>query len=587
MTAHDLVLRAGTVVDGTGERPRTADVAVQGRRIVEVGRVSGRGRREIDADGAIVAPGFVDIHTHYDGQATWESRLQPSSWHGVTTVVVGNCGVGFAPVFPQHRDRLIELMEGIEDIPGIALHEGLAWNWQSFPEYLDALDTHPYDIDVAAQVPHAALRVHAMGERAAAHAEATGEEIALMARLAKEAVESGALGFTTSRTLNHKSVAGKLTPVYDAGADELVAIATAVGETGRGVFQLVSDFPDPKADVELMRAMVAASGRPLSVSLVQFPLDPQRHREILALLDDAHADGLPLLAQVAVRPIGMLLGLHNTLNPFMTNPVWRAVADLTADEQAAQMAKPDFRAALLQAQTREKDRSRLGGNLIHKFELMYELTDPPNYEPPASASIAARAAAAGISPVELAYDLIAGGAMLYLTSANYVDRNLDAVHEMLTHPRTVPGLSDGGAHVGTICDGSFPTTLLQHWTRDRDGARLELPFVVQRQARDTARAVGLLDRGVLAPGYRADLNVIDMDALRLYRPEVRYDLPAGGRRLVQRADGYRHTLVAGQETYRDGEPTDALPGRLLRGPQPAPVTRVRATGDDGSGMHRR
>jgi N-acyl-D-aspartate/D-glutamate deacylase len=313
--------------------------------------------------------------------------------------------------------------------------------------------------------------------------------------------------------------------------------------------------------------MVEASGRPLSVSLVQFPLDPGRHREVLALLDDANADGLPILAQVAARPVGMLLGLHNTLNPFMTNPVWRTLADLTPGEQAARMAEPRMRAEILAAQTAEKDRSRLGGNLIHKFALMYELTDPPDYEPPASASIAARAAAAGVAPVELAYDLVAGGAMLYLTSANYVDGDLGAVHEMLTHPRTVPGLSDGGAHVGTICDGSFPTTLLQHWTRDRDGERLGLPFVVQRQARDTARAVGLRDRGVLAPGYRADLNVIDMAGLRLHRPEVRYDLPAGGRRLLQRADGYRHTVVAGQETYRDGVPTDALPGRLLRGPR--------------------
>jgi N-acyl-D-aspartate/D-glutamate deacylase len=567
MAEHDLVVRAGTVVDGTGGPPRTADVAVDGDRVVEVGRVAGRGRREIVADGAVVAPGFVDIHTHYDGQATWESRLQPSSWHGVTTVVMGNCGVGFAPAVPRHHDRLIELMEGVEDIPGIALHEGLSWEWESFDEYLHALEALPHDVDLAAQVPHAALRVHAMGERAAAHEEATAEEIALMARLAKEAVEAGALGFTTSRTLNHKSISGELTPSYDAGADELVAIARAVGETGRGVFQLVTDFPDPKAELALLRAMVEASGRPLSVSLVQFPLDPGRHREVLALLDDANADGLPILAQVAARPVGMLLGLHNTLNPFMTNPVWRTLADLTPDEQAARMAEPRMRAEILAAQTAEKDRSRLGGNLIHKFALMYELTDPPNYEPPASASIAARAAASGVAPVELAYDLVAGGAMLYLTSANYVDGDLGAVHEMLTHPRTVPGLSDGGAHVGTICDGSFPTTLLQHWTRDRDGERLGLPFVVQRQARDTARAVGLRDRGVLAPGYRADLNVIDMAGLRLHRPEVRYDLPAGGRRLLQRADGYRHTVVAGQETYRDGVPTDALPGRLLRGPR--------------------
>jgi len=570
MAEHDLVVRAGTVVDGTGGPPRTADVAVRDGRITEVGRVSGRGRREIVADGAVVAPGFVDIHTHYDGQATWESRLQPSSWHGVTTVVMGNCGVGFAPVEPVHHDRLIELMEGVEDIPGIALHEGLRWDWRTFPEYLDALDVLPHDVDLAAQVPHAALRVQAMGERAAAHEEATPEEIALMARLAREGVEAGALGFSTSRTLNHKSISGELTPSYAVGADELVAIATAVGETGRGVFQLVSDFPDPEAEFALIRAMVARSGRPLSASLVQSPVAPAMHREVLRLIDAAQADGLPILAQVAARPVGMLLGLHNTLNPFMTNPVWRRLADLSPEEQAARMAEPQLRSEIVAAQTGEKDRSRLGGTLIHRYELMYELADPPDYEPSASESIAARAERAGVSPVEIAYDVVAGGGMLYLTSLNYADGNLDAAHEMLTHQHTVPGLSDGGAHVGTICDGSFPTTLLQHWTRDRDGARLDLSFVVQRQARDTARAVGLLDRGVLAPGYRADLNVIDMDALRLHRPEVRYDLPAGGRRLLQRADGYRHTVVAGLETYRDGEPTEALPGRLVRGPAPAP-----------------
>jgi N-acyl-D-aspartate/D-glutamate deacylase len=570
MAEHDLVVRAGTVVDGTGSPPRTADVAVRDGRITEVGRVSGRGRREIAADGAVVAPGFVDIHTHYDGQATWESRLQPSSWHGVTTVVMGNCGVGFAPVEPVHQDRLIELMEGVEDIPGIALHEGLRWDWRTFPEYLDALDALPHDVDMAAQVPHAALRVQAMGERAAAHEQATSEEIALMAWLAREGVEAGALGFSTSRTLNHKSISGELTPSYAVGADELVAIATAVGETGRGVFQLVSDFPDPEAEFALIRAMVARSGRPLSASLVQSPVAPAMHREVLRLIDSAQADGLPILAQVAARPVGMLLGLHNTLNPFMTNPVWRQLLDLSPEEQAARMAEPQLRSEIVAAQTGEKDRSRLGGTLIHRYELMYELADPPNYEPSASESIAARAERAGVSPVEIAYDVVAGGGMLYLTSLNYADGNLDAAHEMLTHQHTVPGLSDGGAHVGTICDGSFPTTLLQHWTRDRDGARLDLSFVVQRQARDTARAVGLLDRGVLAPGYRADLNVIDMDALRLHRPEVRYDLPAGGRRLLQRADGYRHTVVAGLETYRDGEPTGALPGRLVRGPSPAP-----------------
>jgi len=577
MAAHDVVVRGGTVVDGNGGPPRTADVAVDGDRIVEVGRVSGSGRREIDADGAVVAPGFVDIHTHYDGQATWESRLQPSSWHGVTTVLMGNCGVGFAPAHPEHHERLIELMEGVEDIPGTALHEGLAWNWLTFEEYLDALEARPHDIDFATQVPHAALRVHAMGQRAAAREVATGEEVTLMAKLAAAAVRAGALGFSTSRTLNHKSIDGELTPSYDVRADELVAIAAAIGETGTGVLQVVTDFPDPTEEFALLRRMVTESGRPLSVSLAQGGLSvsvrgaEQLHRRVLGMLEQAWADGLPIRAQVAARAIGLILGLDNTLHPFMVNPVWRRLAELPAPEQAARMHEPALRVEILAAQTNTADRGRLGGGLIHSYELMYELGDPPNYEPPPSATIAVRAAAAGISPVELAYDILAGGGLLYVAAINYQDGNLNAVHEMLTHPHTLPGLSDGGAHVGTICDGSFPSTLLQHWTRDRSGARLELPFVIQRQARDTARAVGLLDRGVLAPGYRADLNVIDRDRMRLHRPQTRHDLPAGGRRMVQRVDGYRHTFVAGQETYADGEATDALPGRLIRGPQPAPA----------------
>jgi N-acyl-D-aspartate/D-glutamate deacylase len=577
MAAFDVVVRGGVVVDGNGGPARTADVAIDGGRVVEVGRVSGRGRRELDADGAVVAPGFVDIHTHYDGQATWESRLQPSSWHGVTTVVMGNCGVGFAPARPEHHDRLIELMEGVEDIPGIALHEGLAWNWLSFEEYLDALEGRRHDIDFATQVPHAALRVHAMGQRAAAREEATDDEVMVMAKLAAAAVRAGALGFSTSRTLNHKSIDGELTPSYDVRADELVAIAAAIGQTGSGVLQVVTDFPDPVEEFTLLRRMVAESGRPLSVSLAQGGLSVSAtgskllHRQVLDMLEQAWADGLPIRAQVAARAIGMILGLDNTLNPFMVNPVWQRMAGLPATEQATRMREPALREEILGAQRDATERGRLGGGLIHRYELMYELADPPNYEPPPSATIAARAQVAGIPPADVAYDVLANGGMLYVAAINYQDGNLDAVREMLTHPHTLPGLSDGGAHVGTICDASFPSTLLQHWTRDRSGPRLELPFVVQRQARDTARAVGLRDRGVLAPGYRADLNVIDVDRMRLHRPEVRHDLPASGRRMVQRVEGYRHTFVAGQETYADGEPTDVLPGRLIRGPQPAPA----------------
>jgi N-acyl-D-aspartate/D-glutamate deacylase len=568
MPEHDVVVRGGTVVDGTGGPRRTADIAMTGGRITEVGRVGGRGAREVYADGAVVAPGFVDIHTHYDGQATWDSRLQPSAWHGVTSVVAGNCGVGFAPVVPAHHQRLIDLMEGIEDIPGTALHEGLPWNWQTYEEYLDVLDGRRFDLDIGTQVPHAALRVHVMGERAVAGAAATEHEKQEMARLAARAVLAGALGFSTSRTLNHKSVDGELTPSYDAGVDELVQIATAVGGTGRGVLQLVTDFLDIDVDVDIMRSMVRASGRPLTVSLVQNHFDPPGYRTVLKRIAEANDDGLPIKAQVAARGVGLVMGLELTLHPFMTNPVWQEMAHLPLAEQVAALSRPETRAAVLAAQTGEKKAALIGGRLIDKFHLMYELTDPPQYEPDPGDSLAARAEREGRDAADLAYDVLladGGRGLIYVMTANWEDRSLEPVREMLEDPWSLPGLSDGGAHVGSICDGSFPTTLLQHWGRDRSAGTLGLEFLVSRQCRETAAAVGLADRGVLVPGYRADLNVIDLDGLRLRRPEVHHDLPGGGRRLLQRADGYRHTFVRGIETYADGVETGELPGRLIRG----------------------
>ena len=573
MADYDLIIRSGLVVDGMGGEPFVGDVAVDGGEVAAVGRLTGKGRQEIDAEGAVTAPGFVDVHTHYDGQATWDDRLQPSSWHGVTTVVMGNCGVGFAPVRPENRDRLVELMEGVEDIPGSALREGLTWDWRSFPDYLDVLDRRRFDVDIAAQVPHAALRVEVMGAKAAAQVQATPDEASEIARLAGEAVSAGALGFTTSRTLNHRSSDGELTPSYGIGEDELVAIGRAVGQTKRGVLQVVSDFTDGAAEFELLRQAVRAGRAPMSVSLIQSNLAPDSYRHVLDFVTACQEEGLTIRAQVAPRPVGLLLGLQNTLHPFMENPVWQQIADRGTADQAKLMRSDGLRAEMLAAQSRTKNRRRLGGVLIHKYELMYEMTDPPQYEPDPADTIAARADGLGVTPEELAYDLMAAGdgdAMLYLTFANFAKGNLDSVKEMLEHPHTIPGLSDGGAHVGTICDGSFPTTLLGHWARDRE-AGLGLPFVVQRQARDTARAVGLRDRGVLAPGYRADINVIDLGALRLHRPTMLFDLPAGGRRLMQRAEGYRHTIVAGRETYRNGEATGALPGRLVRGPQSAPL----------------
>jgi N-acyl-D-aspartate/D-glutamate deacylase len=562
--SFDLVIRSGTVVDGTGRPARTADVAIRGDRIVEVGRVDATGHREIDAAGAVVAPGFVDIHTHYDGQATWDDRLQPSSGHGVTTVVAGNCGVGFAPVRPDDHEMLVELMEGVEDLPGVVLHEGLSWEWESIGDYLDALERRRYDIDLAAQVCHAPVRVYVMGERGANREPATGEEIAEMGRIAAEGIRAGALGFTTSRTLNHRTSRGEPTPTLTAAREELVGIARAIGETGRGVLQVVSDFTVAD-EGETLLEMMRASGRPLSFSLLQTAPGPG-YRSKLELLDRANAEGLAMRAQVAARAVGILLGLQGTVNPISRCPSYQAVAALPPAEQARALAQPERREQLV-------DEARTS-MLSIPLTTIFELGDPPDYEPTPDDSIAARAQRLGVDPVALYVDLLLsddGDALLYVPFLNYADGNLDAAAEMLGHAHTVPGLSDGGAHVGTICDASFPTSLLVHWARDRRrGMTFELPFLVQRQSRATATAVGLLDRGLLAPGYKADLNVIDMDHLALSAPRMVHDLPAGGKRLMQDARGYLHTIVSGIETYADGQATGALPGRLVRGQQHDP-----------------
>jgi len=571
MAEHDLIVRGGTVVDGTGAAARTADVAITDGIVTEVGAVDGSATREIDADGALVAPGFVDIHTHYDGQATWDTRMQPSSWHGVTTVVFGNCGVGFAPVHNADHNKLVELMEGVEDIPGAALHEGLSWEWNSFGDYLDACEA-PKDMDIATQVPHGALRLHVMGERGANREDATPADIAEMGRLAAEGIAAGALGFSTSRTSNHKTSTGDFTPTLTAAAEELIGIAEAVGVGGRGVFQLVSDFVDRDREFQMFRDMCSISGLPLSFTIVESPKSDTFHQDLLSRIEQARADGLRITGQCPVRPIGVLLGFECTLNPFMRNPVWREVADLAPKDRVIALNEPDRRARLLEG-TNSAEGSLIGGNIIEGFHSMFEMGETPYYEPAADQTVANRAAAAGVSPAEYALDLLLkfdGTNMLWFPFTNYGHGNLDGTRELLTHEFTVPALSDGGAHVGTICDGSFPTTLLQHWGRERPEGRIDLEFLIQRQARDTARTVGLFDRGVLAPGYRADLNVIDFENLQARGPELAYDLPAGGRRVLQRADGYLHTVVAGQETYASGEETGALPGRLVRGGQAAP-----------------
>jgi N-acyl-D-aspartate/D-glutamate deacylase len=570
MADHDLLIRAGSVLDGTGAPARTADVAISDGVVTEVGRVDGSAARTIDADGLLVTPGFVDVHTHYDGQATWDQRMIPSVWHGVTTVVTGNCGVGFAPVHDSDRQRLIELMEGVEDIPGAVLDEGLSWKWNSFAEFLDTVDAGTFDVDVAMQVPHGALRLHVMGERGAAREPATPDDIAAMADLAAAAVRAGALGFSTSRTLNHRTSRGEPTPTLTAEADELVGIARAIGATGRGVLQVVSDFRDVDGEFGLFRRMAEESGLPLAFTLVQAPRNGWRRQ--LELLGEANADGLTITGQVAPRPVGLLLGLQCTLNPFQRTAGYREIVDLPLTERVAAMAVPERRERIV-AEAREEAAARTERGLPDPFGQLYVLSDPPVYELGPQDTIAALAQRQGRDVVETAYDHLCadgGRSFFYVPFLNYVDGNLDATGEMLAHPNTVPGLGDGGAHLGTICDASFPTTLLTWWGRDRPHGRLDLAYLVRQQTRDTAASVGLLDRGVLAPGYRADANVIDFEHLAARRPEMRYDLPAGGKRLVQQADGYIATVKAGEVTYENGEAAGPLPGRLLRGARPAP-----------------
>ena len=566
--SYDLLVRGGKVVDGRGGAPFTADVGVAGGLIAEIGHLDRSSARElVDADGAVVIPGFVDIHTHYDGQATWDSRLSPSSNHGVTTVVMGNCGVGFAPVREGDQGQLIELMEGVEDLPGTVLHEGLSWDWESFEGYLDALERRRHDVDFAAQVCHGPLRLYVMGQRGADRKPATREEIEEMGRLAAAGIRAGALGFTTSRTLNHRTSKGEPTPTLTAAREELVGIAEAISGTGQGVLQVISDFPDFDDEMKTLIDMMSVSGRPLSISLAQAKPGTE-YRRSLDAITSAQQAGLEMRAQVASRAIGLLIGLQGSVNPLKPSQTYRSLEHLPLAERAKRLADPETRDAVL-----GEILDRPGG-MRQPLDRIFELGDPPDYEPDPDCSVAARATRDGRRAEDLYYDLLVRGdgtTLLYLPFANYFDGNLDAAAEMLSHPYAVPGLGDGGAHVGTICDASFSTTLLVHWARDRSrGERFELPWVVNRQCRATAEAVGLLDRGLIAPGYKADLNVIDFANLGMGHPRIVNDLPAGGKRLVQSATGYLHTLVSGVETYRDGEATGALPGCLVRGARPDP-----------------
>ena len=572
--AYDLVIRNGLVVDGTGGAPFEADVGIEDGRISAIGKGLARGTEEIDGRDKLVTPGFVDIHTHYDGQAVWSDRLAPSSSHGVTTAVGGNCGVGFAPCRPEHRDLLVSVMEGVEDIPEVVMTEGLTWDWETYPEYLDVIERRPRDIDFASQIPHSAVRVYAMGERGANREPATPEDLERMQAIVREAIDAGALGFATSRLVIHKTGQGDPIPTFMAAETELEAMAMALKDAGRGVLQAVFGIPGRtfEDEIDLLARLGKISGRPASFSMAQSNQSPDAWKGAMRRLAEANVAGPPIRAQVYPRPIGIVLGWDLSINPFSLCPSYQPLAKLPFAERIAALRDPQVRARLLMEEPADAliPLSRFG----RSYDFMWPLTDPPNYEPKAEDSIAAVAARDNMSPGEIAYDLLLeneGRGLLLVALANYGDRSLDPIHTLITDPNAVLGLGDGGAHYGMICDSSYPTFVLQHWTRERTGERLSIERAIKALAADPARTVGLMDRGVLSVGRKADVNVIDHDAVRLAPPSVLYDLPAGGRRLTQTARGYDAMVVAGQIVSRGGEPTGALPGRLVRGPQAAPA----------------
>lgn len=581
--AFDLKIVGGTVVDGTGGEPLRADVAVKDGIIVEVGECAGAADRTIDAEGAIVTPGFVDIHTHYDGQVAWDDELAPSCFHGVTTAVMGNCGVGFAPVRASDRQRLVDLMEGVEDIPGAALAEGIPWSWESFPEYMSAIDARPHAIDFAVQVVHDALRVYVMGDRAIADERATEGDIAAMRALAREALEAGAVGISTGRTDNHRAADGSHTPAAEATIAELKGLARALEGLDHGVVQAVSDFdmttsPDRfDAEFDVLEAMAeAASGHPLSISLLQRNMETGQWLKIIARAEQANARGLDVRLQVAARGIGVLLGFEATFHPFMGFPSYKAIAHLPLPERVARMRDPELKARMLKEKSERiaGDGSpippladHLLANLDFVAMSLWRLGEPVCYEPKREDSLFGEAMRRGVSALEAVYDAMLEGEgkeLLYFPIYNYMEGNLDAVHRMLTHPLALAGLSDGGAHVGTVCDASFPSYMLLHWARDRDRGRIPLEKVVRMLTAENARYMGFSDRGTIAAGKKADLNVIDHARLRLRRPALVRDLPAGGKRLLQRAEGYRATIVSGQIVIEDDALTVHRPGRLVR-----------------------
>ena len=567
---YDTVIRGGTIIDGSGEPGYTGDVALTDGKIAQVGGKIGPGKREIEANGLLVTPGWVDVHTHYDGQAMWDSELAPSSWHGVSTVLFGNCGVGFAPVRTADHSALIGMMESIEEIPGIALADGLKWNWETFPEYLDALEQKPRAIDIAAQIPHHPLRVYVMGERAVRREKATADDIRQMRDAVRQGLEAGAFGFTTSRTNSHKTPAGDMVPGRYSEVEELLGIGTAFNGLRHGAFGVNSDFDDEAEELKWMTKFGQESGRPVWFLLTDRPTDLVRWRRLMDGVHKARAQGAQVTAQIAGRPVGVLLGIDTALNPFSIRPSYQGLLQLPVTERIKRMRDPAFRAQVLSEAPSAELLNRLSQfrqRITNGWNRMFPMADPPNYEPEEKDSIAALAARSNHSPDEVAYDYLAGGAerFLFYPIVGYNEDNLDVIHEMLSDQTSILGLSDGGAHCSSIVDASVPSWMLIHWARDRSrGPKLPLEMLVRRQTNDTARFFGFHDRGLLKAGMKADINVIDYERLRLHIPEIRYDLPMNGRRLVQRVDGYKHTFVSGVSTFEDGNYTGATAGRLVR-----------------------
>ena len=565
----DLIIKNGLIYDGKGSEPFKADLAISNEKIVEIGKIEDKGRKVIDAEGKIVTPGFVDIHTHYDGQVTWDPYLRPSTYHGVTTVVMGNCGVGFSPCKPDQRDWLIGLMEGVEDIPGTALHEGIDWEWESFPEYLDALEKKPLAIDVGTQIPHGAVRAYVMGERGINHEEASLEEIDEMKKIVQEAVKAGAYGFSTSRTEKHNDVNGNLTPSITAHKTELVEIAKSLGEINQGVLQGISDFYDFDSEFDIFKTMSQESGRPISITVEQQDARPEWWLKLLDGIQDAQSEGVNMYGQVPPRATGILMGLTATLNPFRFHPSYMEIAELSLEERVKIMNTSDFREKLLKENA--VPINPLVDEIVNSYGKMFRLGEPANYEPDPETSFDSLANLSNMTAEEIAYDAMLekeGRALIYHPLFNYQTGDLSLVEKMLKHPYTISGLGDAGAHCGAISDASFPTTLVQHWSRDRDrGDKLPLETVIKMQTSETASLLGINDRGVIEEGYKADINVIDYDGLTLHEPEIINDLPAGGRRLVQKASGYDYTIVSGEIAFIKGEATGKLNGRLIRNSQ--------------------